>query len=342
MEFVAVRAFVIWKTILLPRLLSAGGLVVILVGSLLMARPVASQSPSISVGRTNRGALVDGVQLENSEAVRVKRSSRATAWGTAEMVQLVNDAAAQVAERHPGSRLLVGDISRRRGGRIRPHRSHRAGRDVDIGFFYQNTDEQQIEVDRFIDVGRNGRATDPRGTVHVFDVARNWDVLEGLVSSDTVPVQYVFVASYLRDALLEEGERRGVDPAILERARAVTERRTRSESHRSHFHVRIYCAPEDRPRCTDEPPFHSWFQGNTDDALRAAVAASRARGERRRARDRRMQQRVRAQRTREAQRRRQARMRRQARRQRQAQREAELRRRRARARARQRARAQMN
>ena len=28
----------------------------------------------------------------------------------------------------------------------------------------------------------------------------------------------------------------------------------------SHFHVRIYCADDDRPMCKDRPPFYSWHQ----------------------------------------------------------------------------------
>ena len=46
----------------------------------------------------------------------------------------------------------------------------------------------------------------------------------------------------------------------LMRAKRVITQPRHGAPHRSHFHVRIYCADDDRPMCKDRPPFYSWHQ----------------------------------------------------------------------------------
>jgi hypothetical protein len=65
---------------------------------------------------------------------------------------------------------------------------------------------------------------------------------------------------------------------MIERAEAVMVEPARGNPHRSHFHVRIYCAPSDRPTCRDVAPFWSWYPGNPplDPTSEHAVTTSAA------------------------------------------------------------------
>ncbi|MBW2460839.1 MAG: penicillin-insensitive murein endopeptidase [Deltaproteobacteria bacterium] len=158
----------------------------------------------------------------------------------------------------PGSRLNVGDISRRRGGRARPHRSHRAGRDVDLGFYLRDTEgDEEVQSDRFVSLARSGRGRN-HGRTYSFDVARNWALMRSILENPDVAVQYVLVTPSLRRLLLRHARATGADSGLIQRFGEVSARRGGSASHRSHFHVRIFCSNGDRPRCVNAPPFHPW------------------------------------------------------------------------------------
>ncbi|MCB9621824.1 MAG: penicillin-insensitive murein endopeptidase [Sandaracinus sp.] len=88
------------------------------------------------MGSTKRGRLLRGARLDDTPHVRIRNPSQA--YGTAELVALIAWAAERVAEEHEGAVLSVGDLSRERGGRLRPHRSHRVGRDADLGFYLRD------------------------------------------------------------------------------------------------------------------------------------------------------------------------------------------------------------
>ncbi|MEM9067665.1 MAG: penicillin-insensitive murein endopeptidase [Myxococcota bacterium] len=228
------------------------------------APTITTPTKSRSIGRTNRGWLRHSVQLGASPTIRLKSPSNA--YGTQEMVSLLEWAAGKVNAEHPGSVMVAGDLSRRRGGRLRPHRSHRAGRDADIGFYLRDaTSGEAAVVNRFVRMSREGKGTTRDGD-YAFDDARNWTFIEALMSQDVVPIQYVMVIAPLKERLLAEGRRRGADEAVLARVEeAVGPRRTgrgrwaRYGTHNSHFHIRIYCAQDDRPRCQDQAPFWDWI-----------------------------------------------------------------------------------
>lgn len=225
--------------------------------------PSVGPSRSRSVGVTNRGRLNHAVRVEPSPSLRVRNPSQA--YGTEELVALITWAADEVARQHPGSSLNVGDLSRERGGRIRPHRSHRVGRDADLGFYLVDAQSgAPAEARHFVALPRGAKGTDRQGGSFAFDDARNWTLVAALVSQDVVPVQYIMVIAPLKERLLAEGRRRGASAELLARVDAVVgpQRSGRGrfsyDSHDSHFHVRIYCAPDDRPACVDTAPFHPW------------------------------------------------------------------------------------
>ncbi|MCB9611338.1 MAG: penicillin-insensitive murein endopeptidase [Sandaracinus sp.] len=237
--------------------------------------PVLGASRSHSVGSTKRGRLLRGTRLDATPHVRIRNPSQA--YGTAELVALIAWAAERVAEEHEGAVLSVGDLSRERGGRLRPHRSHRVGRDADLGFYLRDgTTGEPVESRHFVALPRGAKGTDRSGATFAFDEARNWSLIAALVGQDVVPIQYIMVISPLKVRLLAEGRRRGASEELLARVDAVVgPQRTGSRigTHDSHFHVRIYCSGDDVPRCIDQPPFHPWV---TRSAPRARPRAPRA------------------------------------------------------------------
>ena len=228
-------------------------------------------NPSVSVGYPNRGLLRFGMRVNDNKELQVKVGSLTTRHGTGELVRLVERAAREVAFRYPRSRLTVGDLSRPRGGRFHPHVSHQSGRDVDLGFYMLN--RQSTPVNEHMFVRLNNKAMGIYGgTLYKFDAARNWALIESLLSHPTSDVQHIFVVNAVKWRLLRQAAKEGANPEVLMRARRVISQPRHGAPHRSHFHVRIYCADDDRPMCKDRPPFHSWHQ-RADEA--PAIAAIR-------------------------------------------------------------------
>lgn len=216
-------------------------------------------SESMSIGRANRGRLLNGVRLEESEVIRYKNGSpEATAYGTAELVGMLERAAAHVARELPGSKLTAGDLSRRRGGWFRPHRSHRSGRDVDIAFYTVDEEQSPLELPTFVRFRSNGEGRGRWGDGAFFDDARNWELVRAMLQDPAADVQYIFVGRWLRRRILRAGEERGAPEELLERASIAMEQPRRGGRHDDHFHVRIYCPDDDLERCRDLPPWRPW------------------------------------------------------------------------------------
>ncbi len=215
-----------------------------------------------SVGLAHQGRLLRGVRAEETRFLRhTPEYARAGRFfGTWELVQLLHRAAYRVSRRLPGAQLSIGELSAPRGGRIPGHRSHQAGRDVDIAFYMTDARGRPFSPWAFAGFDANGVGTGPNQMLR-FDDARNWELVAKLVADGDARVQYIFVARHLRARLLAEGRRRRAAPSVLRRAAAVMAQPSTGHPHDNHFHVRIYCAPADRPRCLDEGPRHPWYPG---------------------------------------------------------------------------------
>ncbi|AKF05884.1 penicillin-insensitive murein endopeptidase [Sandaracinus amylolyticus] len=240
---------------------------------------------SVSVGRHNTGRLLGGREIVESEHVRLKHPNGDQHHGTDELVTLLERSAATVAQQFPGSRLTVGDLSRRRGGRFRPHRSHRSGRDVDVGFYVVDTSGQLVYHDRFVDFRADG--TTRANPDWRFDDARNWALVAAMVGQDDAPVQYMFVARWLKQRLLDYAASIGAPQELIDRASAILDQPSRGGRHEDHFHVRIYCPAGDRPRCVDDAPWHAWVaRPSAEELAQMRAADSSRRAERARTRRR--------------------------------------------------------
>lgn len=131
--------------------------------------PAPAPAPSRAIGKPFRGGrLVDGLQLPESgpdhltwDPIREVVPNRpGRRWGTDRLLRLVLETVAVFRAAHPGDapRVLIGDLSRPRGGQFGRefgglgHGSHQNGLDVDV--YYPRLDRAELgprasaEVDR--------------------------------------------------------------------------------------------------------------------------------------------------------------------------------------------------
>jgi penicillin-insensitive murein endopeptidase len=205
------------------------------------------------------GSLEQGQVLPKKGSgyrIRSETLSRRARFGTAELVALVEDATHRVAGKKPGSVVVVGDLSGPRGGDIENHGSHCSGRDADFLFFVRNSKGKTVVNGEFVAMDANGFSTDPPMELKL-DLERNWALIEALLTSKRASVQWIFVAEKVRELLLSYAEAQGASPRVLGMARQVM-KQPGSKAHVDHFHVRIYCSADDKPRCVDTGPRWAW------------------------------------------------------------------------------------
>ncbi len=227
-----------------------------------IAGPVrtADMRAARSVGWVYRGHLEGGVRLDESDYVHhVERFAEdGRHFGTPGLVGLLRRAARRVAEVRGPARLNIGELSQEGGGDVVGHRSHENGRDVDVGFYLVDDEGNAVEPDHFVRI--NGRGFGGDGEKRVtFDLARNWAFIEALVTDRETPVQMIFISSRLRRRLVRWARQQHVDPEIVERAEWTMVPPEGVARHDDHFHVRIYCAPDQRDVCNDRGPYWRWI-----------------------------------------------------------------------------------
>ena len=162
----------------------------------------------------------------------------ARSWGTSALVETLQDVATRIAFEIPhADPLLVGDVSKRGGGRLAGHVTHHLGMDADIGLF---TGEGEQPLGGFMDVHPNR-----------LDLESNWALVRALL--DTERVAYILLdqrhidrlSTYARDEL-------GLDDSTLDRmfpsprARVPWDRFgvvRHAPNHSSHLHVRVQDKP---------------------------------------------------------------------------------------------------
>lgn len=215
------------------------------------------------MGAPWQGRLENGIELSPSSFIRRagSYSTSSNFYGTAELVHLIERAAAVVARRNDGSKLTVGELSRQRGGDIDGHGSHENGRDADLSFYMTDAEGRPYaEPYAFAEFGADGHGRGVNAGLR-FDDERNWDLVSRLVADGEARVQYIFVGRHLRDRLLARARAVHAPASVIARAASVLVQPATGNPHRNHFHVRVYCDPSDRPSCVDRAPYHPWYPG---------------------------------------------------------------------------------
>jgi hypothetical protein len=172
---------------------------------------VWNSGDALSLGKTNKGYLLDAVHLPQTSVMAIRNS--AEAFGTKHMVLGLMYVGGQISV-EGGPDLKVGDISDSDGGRLGGHKSHQNGLDSDIYFFYKN--------------GRH----DPHWNYRVLFYLRDNPFFEPAI---------IFVSPRVKALLLAECRRRG-DSGTAAWANAVLN--TNEPNHDDHFHLRIDPAPK--------------------------------------------------------------------------------------------------
>jgi penicillin-insensitive murein endopeptidase len=210
-------------------------------------RNPAPLRPSASLGWPNHGALDRGRHLVASDSLRIL-PGRVLQWGTDELVGLIERAAARLKRRLQAP-LTVGDLSARAGGQIARHRSHQSGRDADLAFFARSVPprgggpSRSVPPVDYVVFDRNGLSLD--GTLR-FDTARNWALVQALLTDPRVRVERIFVATTLRALLLQHARASGASSRVVTLAANTLVQPARVSPHDNHFHLRIACSGGDR------------------------------------------------------------------------------------------------
>lgn len=186
---------------------------------------------ALSHNRPQKGWLRNGVRLPPCHLYSLK--SPGLVWGSTHAVRTVLTAIARF--RHDAGyrgELILGSMSRRRGGPFAPHASHRSGRDIDIFL-------------PLVPVIPHTWAPNP----HEVDWEATWALIKALV--DTGEVEMIFLAHTVQRYLFEAGRQLGASEDELERIvewprlgdnDAVVKH---GKDHTRHIHVRIRCGPRD-------------------------------------------------------------------------------------------------
>jgi LysM repeat protein len=183
---------------------------------------------SLSIGVPGRAILFNGVALP--ENPRWTIAPNADTWTTSETVVAIQDALDTVYELFPDTGpITIGDISARDGGRLKRHKTHQGGRDVDFGFYYLD-----------------GRGTwFVPGTARNLDVARNWALVRSLVTR--TDLETIFLDTRVQRVLYKHALSIGEDKEWLDRvfgfARGYRDAKiVHVAGHQTHYHVRFYNA----------------------------------------------------------------------------------------------------
>jgi len=186
-----------------------------------------------SIGRTNDGTLLGGVQLAGSDDIIVLEPQ--FAWGTPNLVHGLQATAAAMREAYPDTvPMVVGHLSRETGGPLRPHSSHQSGRDVDVALYA--TDNRLVRGFRDM---RNGD----------LDVAKSWFFIEKLL--ENADVQFILLDWEVQKIMFEqlqlfESERKLKRLFQYPRPRdSRTGIIRHAPGHPNHFHIRIQCPKDD-------------------------------------------------------------------------------------------------
>ncbi len=197
-----------------------------------------------SVGEPFHGVLSEGMSLPQLGEGFKRLRDDDMRWGNPRLVHAVMRAALAVARARPGGEpLVVGDLSKKGGGRVVNHHSHRSGRDVDLLFFAVTPDGRPVENDGFIKMGKDGLGTarqHPPSFVRI-DVERMWLLVRALAEDEEADVQFLFVARWLEALLVEHALARGESDAVVWRAATLMREPGDAGVHDDHLHVRIGC-----------------------------------------------------------------------------------------------------
>ena len=199
----------------------------IIAGRTLKVEVLGPENPSKSIGRPQRGSLENGERLIDGPGWTLMKPY---VWGANSTITHLMTCIPRVRQKwRRAPDVVIGDLSRRGGGFLAPHRSHQNGLDVDIGYYHK---------------GREAPTRFRPATPRTIDVVKTWYLLKCFL--DTGDVDLVFIDYALQKPLFDYARRHGARRAWLTEhfqyprgsgtARGVIRH---SPSHVNHLHIRF-------------------------------------------------------------------------------------------------------
>jgi penicillin-insensitive murein endopeptidase len=234
----------------------------------------SADGTSVSLGSHVGGALLGGVPLPvdgTGYTVPSAWRGRDRQYTTEEVARWLAGAFRAVSRAFPDSVAPLGDLSPRGGGWSAQHQSHRSGRDVDIFLYAVDREGRPFRArEAMLRFGADGEASGWSPAVRGqrirapvppvrFDARRTWALVRAMITDPAVHVQWIFINRALGELVLREATAGSDSPAVVARAAALLHQPTDSLAHDDHMHVRVFCAPADRPLgCQDRGPQRWW------------------------------------------------------------------------------------
>jgi murein endopeptidase len=180
----------------------------------------------VAVGPPHRGRLEGGVKLPDSDlyTIRFEKLCYGTSLAVADLQSVLAGFRRETGYEHE---LFIGAMSRKTGRKLRPHKSHRTGRDVDIRLpALPHAVGYKLERDEI-----------------------DWPAAWALVDTfaRTGDIHMIFLERKLWPRLRRAAMRTGATDEQLERAFGLIRH---SKGHTAHIHVRFVCSA-DATECED-------------------------------------------------------------------------------------------
>jgi len=197
---------------------------------------------ALSVGEPQAGSIENPIQFPENEALYKRRNPRIM-YCASYMAENLQFAVAKFRYTYDfEGDIVIADMSRKGGGKFPPHKSHQAGRDVDIWMPTIKGVYQPSHI-------REGKERKP------FPEETDWFALYGFTKAlgETGSVEAIFLDESLHDRVYNAAQLMGADQEELEQmisrhpdgSRHPNALITHSPGHTRHFHVRFKCGPND-------------------------------------------------------------------------------------------------
>lgn len=193
-----------------------------------------------SVGSPNNGRLVDGIQLPDNDAYT--RKAENIMYGSAYLIKNLHKAIVTFRQDvdYDGA-LIVADISKKTGGQFDPHKSHQAGRDVDIWL----PTLKGVYKTKYLG---NGKEKERRPFWYEVDWYATWGLMRALIKTGAVEAIFldIILQPYVHNAAKNMGATDEEIAAWIQYPKKYNDGKVivqHSADHYSHIHVRFKCAP---------------------------------------------------------------------------------------------------
>ncbi|MDD4975623.1 MAG: penicillin-insensitive murein endopeptidase [Bacteriovorax sp.] len=200
---------------------------------------------SEAIGFYSAGSLAGAQSVfEHGTPIQKLFVARGRLYTSDEMHNVLTDASEFIKNNFPDSEILqVGDLSARLGGLAEGHASHQNGLDGDIVYLRRNKYVQSPQAANWDE----DFVTKTDLPTKNFNTERNFALFKFLVKSTSV--SRIFVDVSIKKLLCKFADDSGEirDPNTVETLRRLRPQ----ELHRTHFHLRISCPPNDH-ECTPQ------------------------------------------------------------------------------------------